>query len=88
MPITVIVPNALRPYAGGMDRVPIDAQTAGEAIQKLVERYTHLQGHLPVSGQLGEAIYRNRTALHKLQGLETQLRDGDRLTLIVPEGDL
>lgn len=88
MPITVIVPNALRPYAGGMDRVPLDAQTVDEAVQKLVARYAHLEGRLPLSGELGQAIYRNGTAIHKLQGLQTPLRDGDRLTLIVPEGDL
>ncbi len=88
MPITVIVPNALRPYAAGMDRVPVEAQTAGEAMQKLVERYAQLQGRLPVSGEPGQGIYRNATAIHRLQGLETPLRDGDRLTLVVPEGDL
>ena len=88
MPITVIIPNALRPYAAGMDRVPLDAQTAGEAVQKLVARYAHLEGRLPASGELGQAIYRNGTMIHKLEGLETPLRDGDTLTLIVPAGDL
>ena len=88
MPITVILPNALRPYAAGNDRVPLDAETAAEALKKLVERYPQLQGRFPDRGGNGNAIYRNGSLIDKLQGLETPLRDGDRLTIIVPEGDL
>jgi molybdopterin converting factor small subunit len=88
MAITVLLPNALRPYAAGNDRVPLDAQTAGEALQKLVERYPDLAGHLPDLAGNGQGIYRNGVLLGKLQGLETALGQGDRLTLIVPEGNL
>ena len=88
MPITVILPNALRPYAAGLDPVPLEAKTAGEAIQALVQRYPHLQGRLPDAPGQGRAIYRNGSLIHKLQGLDTPLRDGDTLTIIVPEGDL
>lgn len=88
MPITVILPNALRPHAAGNDRVPLDAQTAGEALQKLVQRYPPLQGKIPEQAGQGKAIYRNGSMIHKLQGLDTPLRDGDTLTIIVPAGDL
>ncbi len=88
MAITVILPNALRPHAAGNDRVALDAQTAGEALQKLVQRYPALAGHLPDSGGAGQGIYRNGSLLQKLQGLETPLRVGDTLTLIVPAGEL
>ena len=88
MAINVILPNALRPYAAGNDRVPLEARTAGEALQKLVERYPPLQGHLPEQAGNGNAIYRNGSMIHKLQGLETPLHDGDTLTIIVPAGDL
>lgn len=88
MTITVILPNALRPFAAGNDRVPLDAATAGEAIRKLVERYPQLDGRLPTSATGGQAIYRNGNLIHKLQGLDTPMYDGDRLTLVVPSGDL
>lgn len=86
MAVTVIIPNALRPYAAGLDRFPVDARTAGEALQKLVERYPHLEGRLPTQAGQGQAIYRNGSMIHKLQGLETPLSDEDTLTIIVPEG--
>ena len=88
MPIKVVVPNALRPYAGGMDHLPLDAQTVGEALRKMVERYPALQGRLPEQVGLGHAIYRNGTTVNNLQGLDTPVSDGDVLTLIVPAGDL
>ena len=88
MPINVILPNALRPYAAGNDRVPLEAASVGEAIEKLVERYPPLEGKLPEQVGAGEAIYRNGSLIYRLQGLETPLRDGDTLTLIVPAGDL
>lgn len=91
MAITVILPNALRPYAAWNERVWVEAQTAGEALQKVLERYPELQAQVP--GDLadpphGAAIYRNGTDLRRLQRLETPLRDEDRLTIIVPQGDL
>ena len=88
MAITVILPNALRPLAAHNDRVPLDAQTVGEALQQLVQRYPQLEGHLPEVAGTGQGIYRNGSLVQKLQGLDTPLRAGDRLTLIVPEGDL
>ena len=88
MTITVILPNALRPHAAGLDRVPLEAETAGEALAKLVQQYPRLQAHLPAEPRPGAAIYRNGSLISKLQGLETPLADGDRLTIIVPEGDL
>lgn len=91
MAITIILPNALRPLAGLNERVALEATTAGEALQKLVERYPALQTKLP--GDLanpphGAGIYRNSVDLRRLQGLDTELRPHDRLTIIVPEGDL
>jgi sulfur-carrier protein len=66
MAITIILPNALRPYADLRAQLPSDI----------------------TSPPPGAAIYRNGTDLRRLQGLETPLRDDDRLTIIVPAGDL
>lgn len=88
MAVLVLLPNALRPYGGGNDRIPVDAQTAGEAIQKVVDRYPLLKGRLPEDSSNGNAIFRNGKSVDKLQGMDTPLAPNDRLTLIVPEGDL
>ena len=91
MAITVILPNALRPLAAFNERVALEAQTMGEAIQKLVERYPHVQTKLPSDPQnppQGYGVYRNSVDVRRLQGLDTPLRPNDRVTMIVPEGDL
>jgi sulfur-carrier protein len=91
MTITVILPNALRPLAAYNDRVPLEAATAAEALTKLLERYPALSARLPkdlTNLPPGMGIYRNSMDLRQLQGLETPLREDDRLTIIVPEGDL
>ena len=88
MPITVILPNALRPHAAGNDRVPLEATTAGEALDKLIQAYPQIEAHLPEDPGQGRAIYRNGSLIHLLQGLDTPLRDGDTMTIIIPQGDL
>lgn len=91
MAITVIIPNALRPYAAYNERVPLEASTAAEALTKLIERYPEIQARLPqdlstLPPDMG--IYRNSQDLRLLQGLETPLREDDRLTIVVPEGSM
>ena len=88
MPISVILPNALRLHAAGNDRVALEAKTAGEALDKLIETYPQIEPHLPDDPGKGKAIYRNGSLIHLLQGLDTPLRDGDTLTIIVPSGEL
>ncbi|HEY0734271.1 MAG TPA: MoaD/ThiS family protein [Herpetosiphonaceae bacterium] len=91
MAITVILPNALRPYAAYNERVPLEASTAAEALTKLMERYPEIKARLPQDLAVlppGMGIYRNSQDLRGLQGLETPLREDDRLTIIVPEGDM
>lgn len=88
MAISVILPNALQPYAAGNDRVPLEAQTVGEALQELIQRYPPLAGHVPQYAEQGNAIYRNGTQIQKLQGLDTALVEGDTVTIIIPAGDL
>jgi molybdopterin converting factor small subunit len=74
--------------AAGNDRVALEAQTVGEALQKLVQRYPQLEGHLPEVAGPGQGIYRNGSLIQKLQGLDTPLRTDDTVTLIVAAGDL
>lgn len=88
MAITVLLPDALRPYAANNERVALEATTAGEALTKLIERYPDLRAQLPADLERlphGAAIYRNSVDLRRLQGLATELRPRDRLTIVVPQ---
>lgn len=91
MAVTVILPNALRPLAAFNERVFLEAGSAREALDKLFERYPELKRKLPDDlGQppAGTALYRNGKDLRSLQQLDTPLSPRDRLTIIIPEGDL
>ena len=91
MAVTVILPNALQPYAGYNDRVPLEAATVGEAMQKLLERYPDLASMLPndlASPPPGYALFRGAKDVRRLQGLDTPLEPDDHITIVVPEGDL
>lgn len=88
MAITVLLPDALRPYAAHNERVALEATTAAEALTKLIERYPDLRPHVPVDVEhlpVGAAIYRNSVDLRRLQGLATELRPRDKLTIVVPQ---
>lgn len=91
MAVTVLLPNELRPYAAYNDRVHLDASTVNEALDQLMQRYPDLAAALPrdlMRLPAGYAIYRNGADIRRLQGLETAINDEDRITIVVPEGDL
>lgn len=91
MAIIVILPNALRPLAANNERVPFEAATVGDALKQLIERYPDVSAKLPgdwSSAPHGAALYRNGLDVRYTGGLDTELRSGDRVTIIVPEGDL
>ena len=91
MAITVLLPNELRPYAAYNDRVPLDAGTVREALDQLMQRYPDVRTYLPqdlMRLPVGYAIYRNGKDFRRLQGLDTTLQQADRVTIVVPDGDL
>ena len=46
MPIKVLIPTPLRPYAGKQSTVEVNAQTVGEALNNLVTQHPDLRKHL------------------------------------------
>ena len=91
MAITVILPNALRPYAAFNERVFLDAGTVDDALSTLFERYPELDARLPenlADLPVGYGFYRNGKDIRSLQGLDTPLSNDDRLTIVVPAADL
>jgi molybdopterin converting factor small subunit len=82
---TLRIPSPLRPYANGQSEVTLQAQTVGEALSILTDRYAGLRAHLfTPDGQLRTFVnlFLNDEDVRQLQGLETPLGETDRLILI------
>jgi molybdopterin/thiamine biosynthesis adenylyltransferase/rhodanese-related sulfurtransferase/molybdopterin converting factor small subunit len=86
MSVTVIIPTALRQYAGGDSELQVEAATAGEALARLTSTHAELHKHL-----FNEAnalrnfvnVYVNDEDIRHAKNLETPVNDGDTL-MIVP----
>ncbi|OYT72685.1 MAG: molybdenum cofactor biosynthesis protein MoeB [Chloracidobacterium sp. CP2_5A] len=86
MPVTVLIPTALRGFAGGKAEIEVTATTAGEALAALGAAHPELKRHLfddRGSARSFVNIYVGDEDIRALQGLDTPLRDGDAV-LIVP----
>ena len=81
--IAVRLPTVLRPFAGGAERVEADGATVGEVFAALDpalrRRLTDEQGAI----RRHVNIYLGDDNIRDLDGLKTQLNDGDEL-LILP----
>jgi len=83
--ITLRIPTPLRPYAEGQNEVNVQGANVGEALDDLVKQFPTLKKHLFTEADelrpfvnlfLGEEDVRH------LQGVETPLKEGDRLMII------
>ncbi|GAA1570497.1 MULTISPECIES: MoaD/ThiS family protein [Kribbella] len=81
--IAVRLPTVLRPFAGGAERVEADGSTVGEVFAALQpalrRRLTDEQGAV----RRHVNVYLRDENIRDLNGLGTQVRDGDEL-LILP----
>ncbi len=85
MEVRVYLPTPLRQYAEGAEYVVVSASTVGEALQKLVEKFSALRKHLyNESGKLRSFVnvFVNDEDIRHLQGEETPLKDGDTVYII------
>jgi molybdopterin converting factor small subunit len=81
----IIIPTALRQYAGDRATASVEAPTVGEALQQLVSQHPAIGGQLfDNNGNLRSFvnIYRNDDDVRYLQGMETPLSDRDELSII------
>src|SRR5436190_3530786 len=86
MPITIVIPTPLRQFAGGQAEVSVEAQTAGEALDKLTSTYGDLRRHLfndQDSLRNFVNVYVNDDDIRHTEGPNTAVKDGDTI-LIVP----
>jgi adenylyltransferase/sulfurtransferase len=83
---TVRLPTPLRVYADGKKEIEVKAGTVADALRELTQLHPSLSQHL--FDQQGELrlyvnLYVNHEDVRNLQGVETEVENGDRL-MIVP----
>jgi MoaD family protein len=85
MAVKVIIPTPLRAYAGKKESVEMEAGTVGEALTGLTTRFGELKKHLySDDGRLRSFVnvYVNDEDIRYLEKEETQLRDGDIVSIV------
>ena len=84
MPI-LRIPTPLRTYADGQTDVNLPGSTVGELMNNLVVQYPSLRPHL-FSGETQLRpfvnLFLNEDNIKDLQGMDTPLKESDRLMLI------
>ena len=79
------IPTPLRPYANGLSEVPVQGETVGDAVENLMSQFPSLRPNLTNGdGKLRPFVnlYLGENNIQDLQGLDTLLRESDKLLLI------
>ena len=74
MPVKVLIPTPLRPYADHQDSVELEGANVGELLDNLTSRYGELRKHLfDESGQLRSFVnvYVNENDIRSLSRVDT-----------------
>ncbi len=85
MAITVRIPTALRRITQGQGEVKIEARNIGEVINKLEEEFPGIKERLTEQdGSIRKFvnIYLNDEDIRYLNGIDTELKDGDVVSII------
>jgi molybdopterin converting factor small subunit len=86
MAITIVIPTALRQFAGGKTELAVEASTANEALEKLTTEFPELRKHLYADDKSLRNfinVYVGDEDIRHLSGLATPLKPGESV-LIVP----
>jgi sulfur-carrier protein len=84
MAIEVRIPTILRTYTDGAKQVEGTGATLGELFIDLEQRHGGLQDRLVDNGSLRRFVnvYLNDEDVRFLNGLETPVKDGDKVTVL------
>jgi adenylyltransferase/sulfurtransferase len=85
MPIKVLIPTPLRPYAGKQSVIGVTAKTVGEAFSDLVALHPSLRKHLfSEDGKLRSFVnvYLNDEDIRYLNKDETAVKESDTITIV------
>jgi len=82
---TIRIPTPLRSYVNGQGEVNLEGKTVADAMESLMVQFPALRPHLTNSrGELRPFVnlFLGENNVRDLQGLETPLKENDRLLLI------
>ena len=85
MTVKVLIPTALRPYAGQQSEIEANGSTVGEAMNDLATRFPDLKRHLYTKdGSLRNFVnvYLGDEDVRYIKGLATAIREGDALSIV------
>lgn len=84
MPVSVSIPTILRTHTGGEKRVTASGATLGAVISDLEANYAGISERLMDGGKLNRFIniYVNDEDVRFSGGLETEICDGDSVTIL------
>src|SRR5256712_11924957 len=83
--VKIIIPTALRQYAGDADAVDVEAETVQEAMGGLVRRFDQLRRHLYADdGRLRNFVnvYVNEEDIRHLRNDRTALKEGGTISIV------
>ena len=82
---TIRIPTPLRPYVEGQTEIAVQGQTVAEALNDLTVQYPELRKHIfSDAGDLRAFVnlFLGEEDIRHLQGVETPLKENDRLRII------
>jgi molybdopterin synthase sulfur carrier subunit len=85
MAVSVKIPTQLRSVTGGEAETVVDgATTVGEVLDGLYDRYDGLRDRIAEDGDLRRFVnvYVGGEDIRFLDGLETEVEDGDEVTIL------
>ncbi len=85
MAVTVLIPTALRQFAGGSAEVSVEAATVGEALDRLTGEHAGLRRNLYNEQNALRSfvnVYVNDDDIRHTGRLETPVKDGDTVSII------
>ena len=83
--IKVFIPTPLRKFTGDAASLEVPANTVGEAIQGLAERFPDLQPYLfEGDGSIRKfvRVFLGDSDIHQLSGAQTAVKPGDEVSII------
>jgi MoaD family protein len=84
MPVSVKIPTQLRAATEGEAQASVDGSTVGEVLDALYERYSELRSRIAEDGGLRRFVnvYVDGEDIRFLDGLDTEVKDGDEVTIL------
>ncbi|HLM31968.1 MAG TPA: ubiquitin-like small modifier protein 1 [Solirubrobacterales bacterium] len=84
MAVTVKIPAQLRAAAGGEEELKVDGSTVGEVLDAVFAAHSDLRERITEDGTLRRFVnvYVSGEDIRFQEGLDTELSDGDEVTIL------